>query len=279
MKYVSFALSGQASWGYLEGENVVAVGLGDGAPVTLRDAIASGMDLSASSRQAPRLRLSEVELLPVIPNPGKIICVGLNYEDHRKESGRAQVGHPTLFARFANSQVGHNHPLVRPKESTEFDYEGELALVVSRRGRFIPSDEAFEYVAGYACYNDASIRDWQRHTSQFLPGKNFIATGAFGPSLVTPDDVGPLDDLRIRTRLNGEMVQESTLGHMIFDIPTIISYCSTFTELEPGDVIVTGTPGGVGMKRTPPLWMKDGDVVEVEIDRVGLLRNSVIDAR
>jgi 2-keto-4-pentenoate hydratase/2-oxohepta-3-ene-1,7-dioic acid hydratase in catechol pathway len=223
------------------------------------------------------LPLASVALEPVLPDPDKILCVGLNYENHRKETGREEVSHPTIFTRFANSQVGHGRPMIRPKASTHFDFEGELALVIGKPGRHIAKADALGHIAGYACYNDGSIRDWQRHTIQFTPGKNFEGTGAFGPWLVTPDEVGPFDGLRLVTRLNGIAVQEALLTDMIFDIPTIIAYCSTFTRLEIGDVIVTGTPGGVGAKRNPPLWMKAGDRVEVEIDRVGLLQNMIVD--
>lgn len=278
MKLMSFRKSGKASWGVVEGDAVADLGAADGAPPTIRAALEAGFDAASSAGGAAKVPLGDVEFLPVITDPGKIICVGLNYEDHRRETGREIVGHPTLFTRFAASQVGHGAPLVCPAESTQFDYEAELALVIGKSGRHIAAADAFGHVAGYACYNDGSIRDWQRHTSQFTPGKNFVGTGGFGPWMVTPDEVGPLADLRIVMRLNGQTVQESTLGHMIFDIPAIIAYCSTFTVLEPGDVIVTGTPGGVGMKRQPPLWMKPGDVAEVEIDRVGLLRNPVVAA-
>jgi 2-keto-4-pentenoate hydratase/2-oxohepta-3-ene-1,7-dioic acid hydratase in catechol pathway len=278
MKLMSFRSSGRPSWGVVAGELIADVGGCEGAPRTLRAALDAQLDVKPYLDAAARLPLGEVEFLPVVTDPRKIICVGLNYEEHRRETGREVVGHPTLFVRFAASQVGHGAPLVLPSESEQFDYEGELALVIGKAGRYIEKSNAFDHVAGYACYNDASVRDWQRHTSQFTPGKNFVGTGGFGPFLVTPDETGPLPDLRIVTRLNGQIVQDATLGQMIFDIPAIISYCSTFTVLEPGDVIVTGTPGGVGMKRVPPLWMKPGDMVEVEIDRVGLLRNPVIGA-
>jgi 2-keto-4-pentenoate hydratase/2-oxohepta-3-ene-1,7-dioic acid hydratase in catechol pathway len=166
---------------------------------------------------------------------------------------------------------------MRPKVSTDFDYEGELAVIIGTSCRHVAPGDAFAQVAGYACYNDGSVRDWQRHTHQFTPGKNFMGTGPFGPWMVTPDEVGAIGPQRLQTRVNGQVVQDATLGEMLFDIPTQIAYCSTFTRLEPGDVIATGTPGGVGAKRTPPLWLKPGDVVEVEIDRVGLLRNTVAD--
>ena len=232
--------------------------------------------MQEAAAQAPSVPLAEVEWLPVIPNPDKILCIGLNYETHRKETGRSEVEHPTIFARYANSQVGHLAPIVRPKVSVELDYEGELAVVIGRPGRYIARADAFDHIAGFACYNDGSVRDFQRHTHQFTPGKNFVGTGAFGPWLMTRDELGPLDDLRLQTRLNGSVVQEATISQMIFDLARQIEYCSTFTRLEAGDVIVSGTPGGVGAKRNPPLWMKPGDVVEVEIDRLGILRNTVV---
>jgi 2-keto-4-pentenoate hydratase/2-oxohepta-3-ene-1,7-dioic acid hydratase in catechol pathway len=277
MKLASFTIAGRAAWGVVDGK-MVADGSASSGIATLRQVLAhpdSAAIIAAAVAAAPRVPLSSIVLGPVLPDPDKIICVGLNYENHRKETGRDEVVHPTLFTRFANSQIGHGAPMIRPRVSTHFDYEGELALVIGKPGRHITKQDAFDHVAGYACYNDGSVRDWQRHTIQFTPGKNFVGTGAFGPYLVTPDEVGPLPSLRLITRLNGVTVQETTLGDMIFDIPTIIAYCSTFTQLEIGDVIVTGTPGGVGAKRTPPLWMKPGDVVEVEIDRVGLLSNPV----
>lgn len=280
MKLVTFTAAGQRSWGVVEDDTIAAIGQVANAPASLRKALEQPdamAKIAAAAKSAPRLPLANVELEPVLPDPDKIICVGLNYENHRKETGREEVSHPTIFTRFANSQVGHDCPMIRPKVSTHYDYEGELALVIGKPGRHISKADAYSHIAGYACYNDGSIRDWQRHTIQFTPGKNFIGTGAFGPWLVTPDEVGPLEKLRLITRLNGVTVQETTLGDMIFDIPTIIAYCSTFTELEIGDVIVTGTPGGVGAKRNPPLWMKAGDHVEIEIDRVGLLQNPIVD--
>jgi 2-keto-4-pentenoate hydratase/2-oxohepta-3-ene-1,7-dioic acid hydratase in catechol pathway len=280
VKLLTFDNNGKRGWGILEGESIAAVSQSANAPATLRKALEQPHALDmiiAAAKTAPRVALSSVTFAPVIPDPDKIICVGLNYENHRKETGRDEVAHPTIFTRFANSQIGHGVPLIRPKVSTHFDFEGELAIVIGKPGRHISKADAFEHVVGYACYNDGSVRDWQRHTIQFTPGKNFMATGAFGPYLVTPDEVGPLPHLRLMTRLNGQTVQETMLGDMIFDIPTIIAYCSTFTQLEIGDVIVTGTPGGVGAKRTPPLWMKAGDTVEIEIDRVGHLVNRIVD--
>ena len=280
MKLATFRLDGNTSWGLVEDDTVADLGaiLGGRLP-DLKSAIAAGAlpDLPGEAPRAPRHALSAVEWLPVIPNPDKILCVGLNYENHRKETGRSEVENPTIFARYANSQTGHRANIIRPSVSTDLDYEGELAVIIGRPGRYITRGDAFAHIAGYACYNDGSVRDWQRHTHQFTPGKNFPDTGAFGPWLVTPDEVGALDKLRLQTRVNGEVVQSALIEEMLFDIPRQIEYCSAFTRLEPGDVIATGTPGGVGAKRTPPLWLKPGDTVEVEIDKVGLLINGVAD--
>ena len=280
MKFASFKINGATSWGLIDGNEAVDLGavLRDRF-ADLKTAIAAGAlaEAATAAAKARRYPLASVTWLPVIPNPDKILCIGLNYETHRKETGRDEVANPTVFGRFANSQTGHLCNIVRPKVSTQLDYEGELALVIGRAGRYIERKDAFNHVAGYACYNEGSVRDYQRHTHQFTPGKNFPDTGAFGPWMVTPDEAGDLGPLRLQTRLNGEVVQDATISQMIFDIPRQIEYCSAFTRLEPGDVIVTGTPGGVGSRRTPPLWMKSGDVVEVEIDRIGLLRNTIVD--
>ncbi len=278
MKLASYQLAGKPTWGVIEGDEAVHVGnvLAAHYP-DLKSAIAADASaaIKAAMGTAERAKLSELTWLPVIPNPDKILCVGLNYEMHRKETGRAEVKHPTIFARFANSQTGHLANIIQPKVSTSLDFEGELAVVIGKSGRYIEAANALDHVAGYSCYNDGSVRDFQAHTHQFTPGKNFPGTGAFGPWMMTADELGPLSGLRIATRLNGEVVQDAQLGQMIFDIPTIIEYCSTFTRLEPGDVIVTGTPGGVGVKRTPPLWMKPGDTVEVEIEKLGTLCNTI----
>lgn len=279
MKLASFRNAGTSSWGVVGDGVMHDVGAVLRQLPDLRSAIANQAldDARRAAPDAPQIPLDAIEWLPVIPNPDKIICIGLNYEMHRQETGRAEVAHPTIFTRFANSQIGHLAPLVRPKISTDFDYEGELAAIIGTSCRHVSRGDAFAQIAGYACYNDGSVRDWQRHTPQFTPGKNFFGTGPFGPWMVTPDEVGAIGPQRLQTRVNGQVVQDTTLGEMIFDIPRQIEYCSTFTRLEPGDVIVTGTPGGVGSRRTPPLWLKAGDVVEVEIDRVGLLRNTVAD--
>jgi 2-keto-4-pentenoate hydratase/2-oxohepta-3-ene-1,7-dioic acid hydratase in catechol pathway len=230
---------------------------------------------SAGTQDAPIFRTDEVNFEPVIPNPTKILCVGLNYISHRTETKRPETKYPSIFTRFADTQVGHGAPVLRPSFSTAFDYEGELAVIIGRGGRFISEQDVSAHLAGYSCYNDVSVRDWQRHTAQWTPGKNFPNTGAFGPSLVTPDEIPDLGALILKTRLNGEVMQEAPISDLIFSIPVIVSYISQFTPLYPGDVIATGTPGGVGDRRDPPVYMKDGDTVEIEIDRIGILRNIV----
>lgn len=278
MRLSTVKISGRITWGVVEGETFRDAGaiLAD-RYADLKAAITAGLaGVAEAAAKAPSFELSQLEWLPVIPNPDKILCVGLNYEMHRKETGRAEVDNPTIFGRFANSQTGHLKPILRPKVSTELDYEGELAVIIGKPGRYITRENALGHIAGFACYNDVSVRDYQRHTHQFTPGKNFPETGAFGPWMMTPDELGPLDDLRIQTRLNGQVVQDATFSQMIFDIARQIEYCSSFTQLEAGDVIASGTPGGVGAKRNPPLWMKPGDVVEVEIDRLGILRNPIV---
>ncbi|MBB4199887.1 5-oxopent-3-ene-1,2,5-tricarboxylate decarboxylase [Rhodoblastus sphagnicola] len=278
MKLASFIVADRSSFGLVENDEIADVGaLLKDRYADLKALIADGGFAEAAARapEAKRISLSDAVLLPVIPNPGKIFCVGHNYESHRQETGRAKTEHPSIFLRFADSQTGHGQKLLRPAVSTMFDFEGELAVVIGQGGRAIAPERALDHVAGYACYNDASVRDWQWHTHQFTPGKNFPGTGAFGPWLVTADEVGDPAQLSVTTRLNGEVVQSQPTAEMIFPIPAIIAYVSQFTPLSPGDVIVTGTPGGVGAKRQPPLWLKDGDRIEVEIPKVGLLVNTV----
>ncbi len=280
MKFATFRIAGSTTWGLIEGEDALDIGavLRDRLPDLKSAIVADALhEVSAYRAQASRYPTTAIEWLPVIPNPDKILCVGLNYASHRHETGRAEVENPTIFARYANSQTGHLADIIRPRVSVDLDYEGELAVIIGAAGRHVSTADALKHVAGYACYNDASVRDFQHHTSQFTPGKNFPATGAFGPWMVTPDELGELGPLLLQTRLNGEVVQEARLRDMIFDVSTVIAYCSTFTRLEPGDVIASGTPGGVGAKREPPLWMKPGDIVEVEIEKLGLLRNGIAD--
>ena len=273
-QYISFRRpDGKASFGRLDGDTVHDLGT-PGAASYLKDAL--GGDLGAQAVTANYAR-SAVRLLPVVPNPGKILCIGLNYATHVAETGRDQKDHPAVFTRWADTLVADGEAMVRPRESTRFDYEGELAVVIGKGGRRIRRDKAMDHVAGYAVFNDGSIRDWQRHNIQFIPGKNFPATGGFGPAMVTPDAVADLPSQRVQTRLNGELVQDQPISDLIWDIPFLIEYCSTFTALAPGDVIATGTPGGVGDKRNPPLYMKAGDLVEVSIGVIGTLTTPIID--
>ena len=277
MKLASFKTAKGASYGAVTDAGIIdlaRLGFEDLKSLIRDDGLeAAGKLLS----RAPDFKPSQVTWLPVIPNPDKIVCVGLNYEEHRVETGREKTEQPALFLRVAESQVGHEQPIVRPRESTHLDFEAEIALVIGRPGRRIAQKDAWQHIAGYSCYNDGSVREWQRHTVQWTAGKNFARTGAFGPWMVTADEIPPGTELSLSCRLNGERMQHATTAQMIFRIPRLIEYISSFTTLLPGDVIVTGTPGGVGARRTPPVWMKPGDRVEVEIDKVGVLANSIVD--
>ena len=282
MKYISFTAAGRNSYGIVRDDNrVVDLGpvFGPEAP-DLKALITRGWLRKASdtaTAATATLALEEVALLPVIPNPGKIVCVGLNYSEHVRETGRSVTESPTLFLRVPASQVAHGDAIVRPPESDKLDYEGEIAIVIGVGGRRIAEDRAWDHIAGYACYNDASVRDWQTATPQWTAGKNFWRTGGFGPWLVSADEIAPGRTMTLVTRLNGIEMQRATTDMLIHSIPRQIAYISTFVPLEPGDVIVTGTPGGVGAKRTPPVFMRAGDTVEVEVDGIGVLRNTVRD--
>ena len=272
MKLMSFEYGGAKSWGVVEGD--VVVDLGSKAP-TLRAALGNLAAITKDTAGLPRHALTGVTYLPPIPDPDKIICIGLNYLTHIVEGGRPVPTQPTIFTRWANTQIGHGEPIIRPNASETLDFEGELAVVIGNRARHVAEADYASVIAGYSCYNDGSVREWQRHSSQFGPGKNFPATGGFGPYLVTPDEAGDVTKASLVTRLNGEEMQRATVDDLVFTIPKLIAYCSTFTELVPGDVIITGTTGGVGAYRNPPVWMKPGDTVEVEITGVGTLRNPV----
>jgi len=278
VKLVSFVAAGTPGYGIIRDDGIVNLGalMGDRAP-TLRALLAAGLlDEARSLSRAPAdLALDAVEFAPVIPGPDKIICVGLNYHDHVQETGNTATPNPALFARFACSQVGHGQAMIRPRVSEKYDYEGELAVIIGTGGRHIAATDALAHVAGYACYNEGSVRDWQRHTGQYLAGKSFDRSGAFGPWMVTADEIPDPAALTLETRLNGQVVQHTSTGLMITPIPQQIAYISTVMPLLPGDVIVSGTPGGVGARREPPLWMKPGDLVEVEISGIGILRNRI----
>jgi len=224
--------------------------------------------------------LDSIQFQPPLSRSNKIICVGLNYRDHTSETDYKQPDYPTLFARFTTSLAAHLAPIVRPQASTALDFEGELVAVIGRGGRHIPLAEALAHVAGYSIFNDASIRDFQHRTPQWTVGKNFDATGAFGPAFVTADELpAGARGLRLETRLNGEVMQSSNTDRMIFDVATLVATISEAITLLPGDLIVTGTPSGIGHSRTPKLYMKPGDVVEVEIEKVGVLRNTIVDEK
>lgn len=276
MRIASVTINDRATYGVIDQD---AIKVASDATLTrypdLRSAIAAVGVAELPSLLSASHALSEVTYLPVIPNPDKIFCIGINYASHIAETGRPLPEKPVVFMRYANSQVAAGQPIIRPLDSEQLDYEGELAVVIGRAGRRIPVSEALSHVAGYACYNDGSVRDFQRHSSQFGPGKNFPCTGGFGPWLVTTDEIPDPSTLTLQTRLNGQVMQEAPISDLVFDVQALIAYCSTFTELVPGDVIVTGTTGGVGLFRTPPVFMKDGDVVEVEISGIGTLVNPV----
>lgn len=282
MKLVSFiGADGAPGYGAVKDGGVVELGrrLGGKGASSLRTLLGQGLlgaAQDAVAASAPDMALEGLAFAPTIPDPDKIICVGLNYRDHVAETGRTETAKPALFARFAGSQVGHLQPMVKPAVSDDFDYEGELVVVIGTAGRHIPAAQAYAHVAGYSCYNEGSVRDWQRHTSQFLAGKTFAGTGGFGPWMVTADEIPDPSAMTLETRLNGEVVQHTTIDMMITGIPELIAYISTVLPLLPGDVIVTGTPGGVGSRRTPPVWLRAGDVVEVEVSGVGVLRNPVV---
>ncbi len=279
MKIASFKVDGRTSYGVVDGKMLRQPGdefrsrFADLRAVIAADSLA---ELDANS-DGESLSISDVQFLPVVPNPDKILCVGVNYRPHIEEMGRKIPDYPVVFVRFPGSQTGHGQAIIRPRVSEQYDYEGELAIVIGKRARHVGRSEALDCIAGYCCFMDGSVRDWQRHTPQFTAGKNFARSGSMGPWLVTLDEVPDPAELRLTTRLNGEVMQEGRLADLLFDIPTLIEYCSTFAELSPGDVIATGTPGGVGAARTPPVWLKHGDTLEVDIPGVGLLVNSVVD--
>lgn len=279
MKLVSFQLAERATYGLVQGShyvqppedflhrfpNIVSVLRAEALTELSEATMALGTQVLPQNTRA----------LPVVPAPGKIICVGLNYKTHVAETKRADSEFPSLFIRFNDTLAAHEDVVLRPTYSERFDWEGELAFVIGKGGRNISQAQAFEHIAGYTCFNDISVRDWQRHTHQFTPGKNFPGTGPLGPYLLTRDEVPDVTQLTLQTRLNGDVMQEASISDLIFDIPVLVEYISRFTPLSPGDVIATGTPGGVGDRRTPPHYMKEGDVIEVEITGLGILRNRI----
>ena len=284
MKLLSFVHQGRETWGAVVGDGVVDLGRARPQHADLAGYIASGDYLQAAQHVEGLpivASLADITYLPVIPRPEKIVCAVRNYMDHHQEvlaagMHRELSEQPPIFLRVWRSQCAHNAPIVRPHVSESLDWEGELAVIIGKGGRNIAEADAFDHVAGYSCYNDGSVREWQFHAKQIASGKNFESTGGFGPWMVTADEIAPGRELKLETRLNGEVVQSSHTGHMIFSIPKLISYSSTIFTLAPGDVIATGTPAGVGWSKKPPRFMKPGDVCEVEIEGIGVLRNPIV---
>ena len=283
MKFVSFLHGGEVRAGVLDGDEIILLEeVGHHHLHNLSDLIKSSDNLLNLGQShlmrsgVTRFKASEVVFAPVIHNPGKVICLGLNYFDHAKEGGREKPTYPWFFLRAASSLVGHKAKAILPKVSTQFDYEAELAVVIGKKCKHVRKENALDYVFGYSCFNDISVRDYQKKTPQWTIGKNFDATGSFGPYLVTADELPEGGrGLSIRCRLNDEIVQDANTSDMIFHVEETIELISECMTLEPGDVIVMGTPAGVGFARTPPLWLKDGDSVDIEIDNVGVLSNLV----
>ncbi len=288
MRLFSFEAQGQSRIGVLQSAGAQAfVDLSVAAPTLPTDmgqliAQAGGLEAAkqaASKASAPAVKpLAGVRFLPVVPRPGKIVCLGLNYADHAKEGGNARPEYPSFFLRGASSMTGHLQPIIRPKASTKLDYEAELALVIGQRARHLTPANALDCVAGYSCFNDGSLRDYQRKTNQWTIGKNFDATGPFGPWLVTPDELPPgAAGLRIQSRLNGKVMQDANTKDFLWDVAESLRIITECMTLEPGDVIITGTPAGVGYARTPPVWMAPGDICEIEIEGIGILSNPIAD--
>ena len=288
MRFLSFEANGQAGIGWvkdIQATDFVNLTLAaPELPRNLKDLICTPGGLAAAdaaARKAPASSvqaMASVTMLPLIPNPGKIVCMGLNYADHAKEGGNARPEYPSFFLRGNSSMVGHNQAIVRPKASTQLDYEAELAVIIGKQARHLTADNALDCIAGYSCFNDGSIRNYQRKSSQWTIGKNFDGTGPFGPCLVTPDELPPgAAGLRIQSRLNGKVMQDANTDVFLWNVVEALRIITECMTLEPGDVIITGTPAGVGYARTPPVWMAPGDVCEIEVEGVGILSNPIVD--
>lgn len=277
MRFSSFSINGASAYGSVAAGRVQIPPEGFRIRYPdLKSAIAGGV-LAEAASAGDSLDAESVNFEPVIPNAGKIFGVGMNYMAHIKEMGREPPTHPALFVRFSDSLVGHREPVVRPSASTHYDFEGELAVIIGKTARHVSAARALDYVAGYACFLDGSVRDYQRHTSQFVAGKNFRKSGAFGPWLVTTDEIPNPSVLKLQTRINGEIMQRGHVEDLCIGVPELIEYLSTICQLDPGDVIATGTPSGVGAARDPQRWLLPGDFVEVDIDGIGILENVVED--
>jgi 2-keto-4-pentenoate hydratase/2-oxohepta-3-ene-1,7-dioic acid hydratase in catechol pathway len=288
MRFLSFEAHGQAGIGWVKDIHATDfVNLTLAAPElprNLKDLICTPGGLAAANAAALKAPASTVQtmasvtMLPLIPNPGKIVCMGLNYADHAKEGGNARPEYPSFFLRGNSSMVGHNQAIVRPKASTQLDYEAELAVIIGKQARHLSAENALDCIAGYSCFNDGSIRNYQRKSSQWTIGKNFDGTGPFGPCLVTPDELPPgAAGLRIQSRLNGKVMQDANTDVFLWNVVEALRIITECMTLEPGDVIITGTPAGVGYARTPPVWMAPGDICEIEVEGVGILSNPIVD--
>lgn len=276
MQIARFKVQDTTHWGAVQGDHIVVL---DGWCASLPAAIAQGWQAirqQAGSSDHPRVAVADVHWLPPAQLDSKILCVGLNYGRHVAETGRAQASHPSLFFRHLDSFVGHQQNIVKPASSDQFDFEGELVVVIGREGRHIPEADAMAYVAGYTCMGENSVRDFQKHTAQVTAGKNFDQSGSLGPWVVPHDIVASPSELTVTTRLNDQQVQHGSLADLIFSVPRLVAYASSFTTLRPGDMIATGTPEGIGSKRTPPLFMKPGDTLEIEVPGIGVLRTPVV---
>ena len=281
MKLASYIADGKESYGVVTGDGVITMNERFGGhAASLREALAGGLlpqiKEAAEHGQADR-KLSEIKFLPVIPNPEKILCVGINYKSHAAEHGTEAPKLPNIFTKFINTLVAHEGEMLRPKVSTSFDFEGELALVIGKGGRHIKAADALKHVAGYTCYCDGSVRDFTKYS--LVASKNFLRSSPLGPWMVTSDEIPDPTKLTLVTRLNGKEMQRSGTDMLIHSIPAIIEFCSVFTPLSPGDIIATGTPDGIGAKQNPPVWMKAGDVLEIEISNIGTLRNKIADEK
>ena len=275
MKLLSFSINDRATFGVLDGESVVDLA---GEFRTLSDFLAAdGVARLKAGRVARHeaFPLKDIRFLPVVADPAKILCVGFNYSDKQTEMGKEKAKFPTIFLKHSSAVVAHEDRIVRPKASEHFDYEGELAVVIGRGGRYISQDQALAHVAGYTCFNDVTVRDFVPHS--VFAGKNFPNSSGLGPWMTTTDEIPDPTQLTLRTRLNGTEVQHTSITALVFSIPELIAYCSKFMQLNPGDIIATGSPAGVGAKRSPPLWLRPGDSVEVEVSNIGVLRNAVVD--
>jgi 2-keto-4-pentenoate hydratase/2-oxohepta-3-ene-1,7-dioic acid hydratase in catechol pathway len=282
MRLIAFSHNGKPALGMRIGQEIVNL-TAEGQPATLDELLLGGAEAMAAAKRAGeaaknRMPLADIKYLPPVQSPSKAIAVGLNFKDHAAESNFEAPTYPVLFHRFPSSWVGHNVPLVRPHVSTQFDYEGELLVVIGKGGRYITKETALSHVAGYSLFNDGSIRDYQFKSNQWMMGKNFDNSGSFGPEFVTADELPPgAAGLKLQTRLNGQVMQNANTTDMIFDVATLVSVCSEPFALVPGDIIIAGTPSGVGFARKPQVFMKAGDVCEIEIEGLGILSNPIID--